>query len=104
MSNGASTFAVCGDVSVTPTGSFNWSNSNTKAVTITPVTSWPLSQNSYSIGAGKTTSLPIPITGNPAVGNSYSINVKYDDGTSPCGGGIKDGGNPKIIIVNPTKK
>jgi hypothetical protein len=95
-----STFGVCSDVSVAPGGSFYWSNSNPKSVTITPVTPpWPLPQASYTVHA-TTTSSSITASSNAVPGDSYPVNVKYSDGTSPC----PTETNPKIVIQPARKK
>ena len=96
------TYAVCSDVTVTPGGNFAWSNSYPQGVTISPApgTTWPLPQNSYTVGAGTTTS-PITLPSTAQIGN-YPISVKYQNSaTSPCQ--LMDT-TPKIIVQGTGRK
>ena len=97
-------FDVCAAVNVLPGGSFQWSNTGRAAgVKVTPVTSWPLSQNEYDIPVGGTTSaISIPST-TPA-GSTYQVQVHWQMSSTPGQPCTATGTNPKIVVGNTKPK
>jgi hypothetical protein len=87
---------VCSDVTVMPDQYVLWHNGNSSAATISPAsgTTWPWSNNNFSVAAGG--DLVVQVPSGAQVGN-YPIVVTLANGTNPCLG-TKAGGNPTIMI------
>jgi len=87
---------VCSDVTVMPNQYVLWHNGNSSAVTIAPAsgTTWPWSNNSFSVSAGGDLVVQVP---SGARAGNYPVTITLANGNSACAG-IKAGGNPTIII------